>query len=55
MSVPVQLRVAAILLWISAVGFGVFCLPAIRNLLMGAATSPSLWGSPPMEQDLLNV
>jgi hypothetical protein len=35
MSVPVQLRVAAILLWISAVGFGVFCLPAIRNLLMG--------------------
>lgn len=35
MSVPVQLRVAAILLWISGIGFGVFCLPAIRNLLMG--------------------
>jgi hypothetical protein len=35
MTVPVQLRVAAILLWITAVGFGVFCLPAIRNLLMG--------------------
>jgi hypothetical protein len=29
MTVPIQLRVAAILLWITAVGFGVFCLPAI--------------------------
>ncbi len=35
MSVPVLLRVAAILHWIIAVGFGVFCLPAIRNLLSG--------------------
>jgi len=35
MIVPVQLRVAAILLWINALGFGVFCLPAIRNLLLG--------------------
>ena len=34
-SVTVPLRIAAILLWINAVGFGVFCLPAIRNLLMG--------------------
>jgi hypothetical protein len=35
MSVPVLLRVAAILHGIIAVGFGVFCLPAIRNLLSG--------------------
>src|SRR5512139_1813126 len=35
MTVPVLIRVAAILQWIIAVGFGVFCFPAIRNLLMG--------------------
>jgi len=35
MSVPVFLRVAAILHWFIAVGFGVFCIPAIRNLLSG--------------------
>jgi hypothetical protein len=35
MSVPMQLRVAAVLLWITGLGFGVFCLPAIRNLLIG--------------------
>lgn len=35
MNVPVQMRTAAILLWFNAIGFGVFCLPAIRNLLMG--------------------
>jgi hypothetical protein len=29
------LRVAAILHWFIAVGFGVFCVLAIRNLLMG--------------------
>jgi hypothetical protein len=29
------LRVAAILNWFIAVGFGVFCFPAIRNLLLG--------------------
>jgi len=29
------LRVAAILHWFIALGFGVFCFPAIRNLLMG--------------------
>jgi hypothetical protein len=33
--VPVQLRVAAILLWITAFGLGIFCLPAISNLLNG--------------------
>ncbi|MBE2184250.1 MAG: hypothetical protein IAE89_12540 [Anaerolineae bacterium] len=31
----VLLRVAAILHWFVAVGFGVFCFPAIRNLLIG--------------------
>jgi hypothetical protein len=35
MSVPIFLRVAAILHWFIAVGFGVFCVPAIRNLLSG--------------------
>jgi hypothetical protein len=35
MTVPVSLRLAAILQWFIAVGFGVFCLPAIRNLLTG--------------------
>lgn len=35
MSVPLQIRVAAILLWITAIGFGIFCLPAIRNLRTG--------------------
>lgn len=35
MTVPAQLRVAAILHWIIAAGFGVFCVPAIRNLLSG--------------------
>ena len=29
------LRIAAILHWFIAVGFGVFCIPAIRNLLRG--------------------
>jgi len=35
MTVPIQLRIAAILLLTNGVGFGVFCIPAIRNLLMG--------------------
>ncbi len=35
MAVPVLLRVAAILHWIIAIGFGVFCLPAMRNLWLG--------------------
>lgn len=35
MTVSIQLRVAAFLLWLTAIGFGVFCLPAIRNLLAG--------------------
>jgi hypothetical protein len=35
MPVPVLLRIAAVLHWLVAIGFGVFCLPAIRNLLSG--------------------
>jgi hypothetical protein len=35
MTIPAPLRAAAILHWITAVGFGVFCVPAIRNLLSG--------------------
>jgi hypothetical protein len=35
MTVPVSLRLAAICHWFIAVGFGVFCFPAIRNLLAG--------------------
>jgi hypothetical protein len=35
MSVNVGLRVAAALLWLNGVGFGVFALPAMRNLLLG--------------------
>jgi hypothetical protein len=35
MTVPSFIRVAAFLQWFIAVGFGVFCFPAIRNLLLG--------------------
>ena len=35
MSVPISLRVAAIVVWISAVGLGVPCIMAIRNLSAG--------------------
>ncbi len=35
MNVPALLRVAAFMHWFIAVGFGVFCIPAIQNLLSG--------------------
>ena len=35
MTVPIQLRIAAILHVFIAVGLGVFCIPAIRNLMAG--------------------
>jgi len=35
MTVPMGLRIAAILLWFNGVGFGVFTLPAMRNLWSG--------------------
>jgi hypothetical protein len=30
-----SVRVAAVLWWVNGVGFGVFCLPGIRNLVTG--------------------
>jgi hypothetical protein len=45
MAIPVQLRVAAILLWFTALGFGIFCLPAIGNLLTGRDI-PTVMGFP---------
>lgn len=35
MKIPVLLRLAGIFLLVNGVGFGVFCIPAIRNLLAG--------------------
>lgn len=35
MTVAPPIRIAAVLLWITAVGFGIFCLPAIKNLMSG--------------------
>src|SRR5690349_5914964 len=45
MSVPLSLRVAAVLLWISGVGFGLPCLTAIRSLRAGHGV-PRLLGFP---------
>jgi hypothetical protein len=40
-----SLRIAAILLWFSALGFGLPCLPAIRNVLTGRDI-PTIMGFP---------
>lgn len=45
MSALAPLRAAAILHWFVAVGFGVFCFPAIRNLLIGRSI-PIVMGFP---------
>lgn len=45
MTVPFLIRVAAVLHWIIAVGLGVFCFPAIRNLLIGRDI-PTVMGFP---------
>jgi hypothetical protein len=45
LDIPMPLRAAAILLWINGVGFGVCCLPGIRNLLTGRAI-PMILGFP---------
>lgn len=45
MSALALLRAAAILHWFVAVGFGVFCFPAIRNLLNGRPI-PMVMGFP---------
>jgi hypothetical protein len=44
-TVPALIRVAAFLHWIIAVGLGVFCVPAIRNLLIGHDI-PTVMGFP---------
>jgi len=41
----ISIRVASILCWISAVGFGIFTLPAMRNLLTGRDI-PIVFGFP---------
>src|SRR6185503_13754933 len=41
----IQLRAASIFLWISAVGFGWFCIPAISNLRAGRGI-PRAFGFP---------
>ena len=43
--IPIPLRTAAILLWINGVGFGVCCLPGIRNLVTGRDI-PTILGFP---------
>ena len=43
MGIPV--RVASVLCWVSGVGFGVFTLPAMRNLLAGRGI-PIVFGFP---------
>ena len=45
MNVSSWIRIAVIFLWTTAVGFGVFCLPAIRNLLAGREL-PRVMGFP---------
>jgi hypothetical protein len=54
MGVPMLLRVAAILHWFIAVGFGVFCVPAIRNLLSGRDI-PIVMGFPRMDEGRSSV
>jgi len=44
-AVPITIRVAAILQWFIAVGLGVFCIPAIRNLMAGRPI-PMVMGFP---------
>lgn len=45
MKVPTLLRLAAIPLIISGIGFGIFCIPAIRNLRSGREI-PTVMGFP---------
>jgi hypothetical protein len=45
MTAHLSLRIAASLLWLSALGFGLPCLPAIRNVLTGRPV-PTMLGFP---------
>jgi hypothetical protein len=40
-----SIRIAAVLCWVNAIGFGVFTLPAIRNVLAGREV-PIVFGFP---------
>ena len=42
---PLPVRAAAIVLWINGLGFGLCCLPGIRNLLTGRDI-PEIFGFP---------
>jgi hypothetical protein len=59
MTVNVGLRIAAVLLWLNGVGFGVFTLPAIRNLLLGQDVPIVMgfkaYGGGPFERHGLNT
>jgi hypothetical protein len=35
MNVAATIRTASVLLWFTAIGFGIFCVPALRNLRAG--------------------
>lgn len=45
LNIPLKLRIAAVLLWFTALGFGLPCLPAIRERLAGRDI-PYLFGFP---------
>ena len=45
MSVPGTIRAAAVLWWINGIGFGIFCIPAIREVAAGRAI-PIVMGFP---------
>ena len=45
MNMPISIRVATILIWISAIGLGIPCLMAIRNLSAGRSL-PVVFGFP---------
>jgi hypothetical protein len=45
MSASPEIRIAAILLWITSFGFGIFCFPAIWSLIAGRGV-PIVFGFP---------
>ena len=59
MTVNVALRIAAVLLWLNGVGFGVFTLPAMLNLLRGQEVPIVMgfkaYGGGPFERHGLNT
>jgi hypothetical protein len=59
MTVHVGLRIAAVLLWLNGLGFGVFTLPAMGNLLRGQdlpiVMGFKAYGGGPFERHGLNT